>query len=157
MSMLDAGIIVVYFVAMIGIGVWQQRRAAKSIENYFLGGNQIHWLDLAMSGSVSTFDISGTMWMVALVYLFGMKSIWNHWICTDRLGAGGQHPGLRASGVCYHDGVHAVGRLGGCRDHQCSPNTDSRRGKYCDRCDCVCRAEAGAIGGACPDGRRQLY
>lgn len=80
MSLLDAGIIVVYFVVMIGIGVWQQRRAAKSLDNYFLGGNQIHWLALAMSGSVSTFDISGTMWMVALVYLFGMKSIWNHWM-----------------------------------------------------------------------------
>lgn len=80
MSTLDAAIIVVYFVVMIGVGVWQQKRAAKSLDNYFLGGNQIHWLALAMSGSVSTFDISGTMWMVALVYLFGMKSIWNHWM-----------------------------------------------------------------------------
>ncbi|MEX2091700.1 MAG: hypothetical protein WD971_03435, partial [Pirellulales bacterium] len=79
-STLDAVIIAVYFVAMIGIGVWQQRRAAKSLDNYFLGGNRIHWLALAMSGSVSTFDISGTMWMVALIYLFGMKSIWNHWM-----------------------------------------------------------------------------
>ena len=33
-----------------------------------------------MCGSVSTYDISGTMWMVALVYLFGMKSVWNHWM-----------------------------------------------------------------------------
>ena len=79
-STLDAVIIVVYFVAMIGMGVWQQRQAAKSIESYFLGGNRIHWLALAMSGSVSTFDITGTMWMVTLVYLFGMKSIWNHWM-----------------------------------------------------------------------------
>jgi Na+/proline symporter len=50
------------------------------MENYFLGGNRIHWLALAMSGSVSTFDISGTMWMVTLIYLFGMKSVWNHWM-----------------------------------------------------------------------------
>lgn len=80
MSMLDAGIIVVYFVIMIGIGVWQQRRASRNIDSYFLGGNKIHWLALAMCGSVSTYDISGTMWMVALVYLFGMKSVWNHWM-----------------------------------------------------------------------------
>jgi solute:Na+ symporter, SSS family len=79
-STLDAVIIAVYFAAMIGIGVWQQRRASKSLENYFLGGNQMPWWALAMSGSVSTFDISGTMWMVALIYLFGMKSIWNHWM-----------------------------------------------------------------------------
>ena len=80
MSTLDAVIIVIYFAAMIGIGVWQQRRAARSLDNYFLGGNKIHWSALAMSGSVSTFDISGTMWMVALIYLFGMKSVWNHWM-----------------------------------------------------------------------------
>lgn len=80
MSTLDAAIIVLFFATLIGIGVWQQRKAAASVENYFLGGNRIHWLALAMSGSVSTFDISGTMWMVTLVYLFGMKSVWNHWM-----------------------------------------------------------------------------
>lgn len=80
MSTLDAVIIILFFVALIGIGVWQQRKAAMSVENYFLGGNRIHWLALAMSGSVSTFDISGTMWMVTLIYLFGMKSVWNHWM-----------------------------------------------------------------------------
>ena len=80
MSTLDAAIILLFFVALIGIGVWQQRKAAASMENYFLGGNRIHWLALAMSGSVSTFDISGTMWMVTLIYLFGMKSVWNHWM-----------------------------------------------------------------------------
>ena len=79
-SKVDALIIVVYFVAMIAVGVWQQRRAARSLESYFLGGNRIHWLALAMSGSVSTFDITGTMWIVALIYLFGMKSMWNHWM-----------------------------------------------------------------------------
>lgn len=80
MSTLDAAIIIVYFVVMIGIGVWQQKRASRNIDSYFLGGNQIHWLALAMCGSVSTYDISGTMWMVALVFLFGMKSVWNHWM-----------------------------------------------------------------------------
>lgn len=80
MSTLDAVIILLFFVALIGIGIWQQRKAAASMDNYFLGGNRIHWLALAMSGSVSTFDISGTMWMVTLIYLFGMKSVWNHWM-----------------------------------------------------------------------------
>lgn len=80
MSTADASIIIVYFVAMIGVGVWQQRRAARSLDSYFLAGNRIHWLALAMSGSVSTFDITGTMWIVALIYLFGMKSMWNHWM-----------------------------------------------------------------------------
>jgi solute:Na+ symporter, SSS family len=79
-SAIDSVIIAVYFASMIGLGFWYQRRASKNIESYFLGGNRIHWLALAVTGSVSTFDITGTMWMVTLVYLFGMKSIWNHWM-----------------------------------------------------------------------------
>ena len=80
LSTIDYAIVVLYFASMIGLGFWHQRQAAKNIESYFLGGNRIHWLALAITGSVSTFDITGTMWMVTLVYLFGMKSIWNHWM-----------------------------------------------------------------------------
>jgi len=80
MSYIDYAIIVVYFVLVIGIGFWYQRRAAKSLKSYFLAGKSMHWLALAMSGSVATFDITGTMWIVALIYLFGMKSMWNHWM-----------------------------------------------------------------------------
>jgi len=80
MSYLDYAIIVVYFVLVIGIGFWYQRRAAEGLESYFLAGKSMHWLALAMSGSVATFDITGTMWIVALIYLFGMKSMWNHWM-----------------------------------------------------------------------------
>src|SRR3989304_1956457 len=80
MSYIDYAIIVVYFVLVIGIGFWYQRRAAEGLERYFLAGKSMHWLALAMSGSVATFDITGTMWIVALIYLFGMKSMWNHWM-----------------------------------------------------------------------------
>lgn len=80
MASLDYAIILLYFVAMMALGTWFRRRAARNIDSYFLAGKRIHWMALAMSGSVSTFDISGTMWMVALIYLFGMKSIWNHWM-----------------------------------------------------------------------------
>jgi len=80
MSLIDYAVIVVYFAVVIGIGFWYQRRAARSLQSYFLAGKSMHWLALAMSGSVATFDITGTMWIVALIYLFGMKSMWNHWM-----------------------------------------------------------------------------
>lgn len=80
MTFIDAFIIVVYFAVMLGLGFWFKRQASKNIDSYFLGENRLPWFALAMSGSVSTFDISGTMWMVALIYLFGMKSMWNHWM-----------------------------------------------------------------------------
>jgi Na+/proline symporter len=80
MNILDILAILIYFIVVIGAGVWYRRRAARNLEAYFLGGKSMHWLALAMSGSVATFDITGTMWIVALIYLFGMKSMWNHWM-----------------------------------------------------------------------------
>jgi len=80
MNFLDYTIIAVYFVVVIGIGFAYQRIASRSLDSYFLGGKSMHWLAMAMSGSVSTFDITGTMWIVTLIYLFGMKSMWNHWM-----------------------------------------------------------------------------
>jgi SSS family solute:Na+ symporter len=87
MSLLDYAIIIIYFAAVIGIGFWYQRRASKSLQSYFLAGKSMHWLALAMSGSVSNFDITGTMWIVTLIYLFGMKSMWNHWMWGFLMGA----------------------------------------------------------------------
>ena len=87
MNAIDAGIVVFYFLAMISLGAWYRRRAADSLGNYFLGGKRIHWLALSMSGSVSNFDITGTMWIVGLISLFGMKSMWNHWIWGFLMGA----------------------------------------------------------------------
>lgn len=87
MNVLDSVIILLYFLAMLGLGFWYQRRASKDLDSYFLGGKRIPWLALAMSGSVSNFDITGTMWIVALITLFGMKSMWNHWMWGFMMGA----------------------------------------------------------------------
>ena len=87
MKNIDTAIVVLYFAAMLGLGFWYQRLAAKNLDSYFLGGKRIHWLALAMSGSVSNFDITGTMWIVALITLFGMKSMWNHWMWGFLMGA----------------------------------------------------------------------
>jgi len=86
-SWIDPAIIVLYFASVIGIGFWYQRRAARDLDSYFLGGHRLHWWALAMSGSVSNFDITGTTWIVTLIYLFGMKSMWNHWMWGFLMGA----------------------------------------------------------------------
>ena len=80
MSAIDYCVIIVYFAVVIGTGFWCRRLAAKNLDSYFLAGNRMHWLALAMSGSVSTFDITGTMWIVTLLTLLGMRSMWNHWM-----------------------------------------------------------------------------
>ena len=87
MSPLDYTIIGVYFVIVIGLGFWYQKRASRNIKAYFLGGNSMHWLALAMSGSVATFDITGTMWIVSILFVLGMKSMWHHWMWGFMMGA----------------------------------------------------------------------
>ena len=80
MHTIDYSIILLYFLVVILFGFWYQKRASKNLESYFLGGKNIHWLPLAMSGSVSTFDITGTMWIVSILFVLGMKSMWHHWM-----------------------------------------------------------------------------
>jgi Na+/proline symporter len=65
---------------VIGLGFWYQKRASRNLNNYFMAGKNIHWLALSMSGSVSTFDITGTMWIVSILFVLGMKSMWHHWM-----------------------------------------------------------------------------
>ena len=80
MHWIDYGVILAYFLIVIGIGFLYRKRAAQDLEAYFLGGKRIHWLALAMSGSVSNFDITGTMWIVSMLFLMGMRSMWIHWM-----------------------------------------------------------------------------
>lgn len=87
MAPIDYYLILAYFALVIGMGFWFQKRASKGLASYFLGGKSLHWLALAMSGSVSNFDITGTMWIISILYVLGMKSMWHHWMWGFLMGA----------------------------------------------------------------------
>ncbi len=87
MDLIDYVIVLLYFSVVIGLGFWYQKRASKNLGAYFLGGKSIHWLALAMSGSVSNFDITGTMWIISILFVLGMKSMWHHWMWGFLMGA----------------------------------------------------------------------
>jgi SSS family solute:Na+ symporter len=87
MDLIDYTIVLLYFSVVIGLGFWYQKRASKNLGAYFLGGKSIHWLALAMSGSVSNFDITGTMWIISILFVLGMKSMWHHWMWGFLMGA----------------------------------------------------------------------
>jgi Na+/proline symporter len=80
LSVLDQIIVVVYLAAIMSIGFAMKRRAAKGMSSYFLGGRQLPWWALAMSGSSSYFDITGTMWIVSTFIALGLKGMWVHWL-----------------------------------------------------------------------------
>ncbi len=77
---IDLLIIALYLVATILIGFWISHKAGKNIQNYFLGGNKIRWYYLGLSNASGMFDISGTMWMVYLLFIYGLNSIWIPWL-----------------------------------------------------------------------------
>jgi len=77
---IDIGIVLLYIIATIFIGFWISKKASKNMESYFLGGNTISWQFLGLSNASGMFDISGTMWMVALLFVYGLKSVWIPWL-----------------------------------------------------------------------------
>ncbi|MEO0897486.1 MAG: sodium:solute symporter family protein [Bacteroidota bacterium] len=77
---IDIGIIGLYVLGTVIIGFWISKRASKNMESYFLGGNTIPWYYLGLSNASGMFDISGTMWMVYLLFIYGLKSVWIPWL-----------------------------------------------------------------------------
>lgn len=77
---IDGVIILLYLVTTVIIGFWISKKASSSIQNYFLGGNTIKWQYLGLSNASGMFDISGTMWMVMLLFVYGVKSVWIPWL-----------------------------------------------------------------------------
>jgi solute:Na+ symporter, SSS family len=77
---IDVGIIVAYLVAVSLIGVLLQRRASRNLKSYLLGGNELPWYFLGLSNASGMFDISGTMWLVAIMFIYGLKSVWLPWL-----------------------------------------------------------------------------
>jgi len=77
---LDIAIIFLYLILTIFIGFWISKKASTNLKSYFLGGNDIKWYYLGLSNASGMFDISGTMWMVGLLFVYGLKSVWIPWL-----------------------------------------------------------------------------
>jgi SSS family solute:Na+ symporter len=77
---IDLIIILAYFGVVVTLGVVVSKKASKSIHWYFLGGNVLPWWMLGVSNASGMFDITGTMWLVYLLFVYGLKSVWIPWL-----------------------------------------------------------------------------
>ncbi len=77
---LDIAIIIAYLVVSVLVGYWVSHRASKDIHSYFLGGNVMPWYVLGVSDASGMFDIAGTMWLVYIMFVYGLKSVWIPWL-----------------------------------------------------------------------------
>lgn len=80
LTYLDISIIGLYLASTVVIGLVLKRRASKNLDSYFLGGKTLPWYMLSLSNASGMFDISGTMWLVTLLFVYGLKSIWIPWL-----------------------------------------------------------------------------
>ncbi|MHA4845806.1 sodium:solute symporter family protein [Flavitalea antarctica] len=80
LAFIDIAIILLYLTTMVSLGFWFRKKAKANKESYLLGGKSLPWYMLGLSDASDMFDISGTMWMVALCFVYGMKSIWIPWL-----------------------------------------------------------------------------
>jgi Na+/proline symporter len=76
----DVFVILLYLFAILLIGLFTRKKAAFSKEDYMMGGNKIPWWMLGISNASGMFDISGTIWMVSIMFIYGVKSIWLPWL-----------------------------------------------------------------------------
>jgi len=78
-SWVDLVIICVYLVVILIAGVYLTRLASRNLNSYFLGGRQIPWWFLGLSGTASYFDVTGVMWTIAFAYIMGQRFMWLQW------------------------------------------------------------------------------
>ncbi len=79
LATIDIVIILGYVVITVLFGLYVSKKASKSLNSYFLGGNEIPWYYLGLSNASGMFDISGTMWAVTIMFVYGIKSAWLPW------------------------------------------------------------------------------
>lgn len=80
MNIIDVSIIVLYILITLFVGIWVSKKASKGLKSYFLGGNDIKWYFLGLSNGSGMFDVSGTAWMVGILFLYGVKSFMFMWM-----------------------------------------------------------------------------
>ena len=78
--LLDISIVILYLITVVIIGIYISNHASKNLDTYFLAGRSVPWYILGISNSSSMFDITGTMWLVLMFLVYGVKGAWIPWI-----------------------------------------------------------------------------
>jgi len=70
---IDGIIVIVYLLAVTGVGLMYSKKSAESDEDYFLGGRKIPWYMLGISGMATFIGLGGTALQSGWYYLIGAK------------------------------------------------------------------------------------
>jgi SSS family solute:Na+ symporter len=76
----DIGIIIAYIVVIMVAGFAMSKLASRNLKSYFLGGNIVPWYILGVANASGMFDITGTMWLVMTIFVYGLKGVFLPWV-----------------------------------------------------------------------------
>jgi Na+/proline symporter len=76
----DIGIIAAYIVIIMVAGFAVSKFASRNLNSYFLGGNIVPWYVLGVANASGMFDITGTMWLVMTIFVYGLKGVFLPWV-----------------------------------------------------------------------------
>jgi SSS family solute:Na+ symporter len=77
---IDLGIVGAYIVVIMAAGFAMSKYASKNLDSYFLGGNKVPWYFLGVANASGMFDITGTMWLVMTIFVYGLKGAFLPWV-----------------------------------------------------------------------------
>jgi SSS family solute:Na+ symporter len=80
LAVIDIGIIFGYLILTIIIGFILTKKASKGLDSYFLADKGLPYWILGVSNASGMFDITGTMWLVYITFVYGLKSVWIPWL-----------------------------------------------------------------------------
>lgn len=80
MHWVDICIIIGYLILTIFIGFLLTKKASKGLDSYFLADKGLPYWVLGVSNASGMFDITGTMWLVYLTFVYGLKGVWVPWL-----------------------------------------------------------------------------
>jgi len=80
MHPLDIAIVVAYLLMMVAVGWVVAKLAGRNPESYFLAGKSLPWWMIGIAHGSSGLDISGTMWFVMVLFVYGVKGVWLLWV-----------------------------------------------------------------------------
>ncbi|MDZ7319608.1 MAG: Na+:solute symporter [candidate division KSB1 bacterium] len=80
LGLVDIGIIFGYLILTIIIGFILTRRASKGLDSYFLADKGLPFWMLGVSNASGMFDITGTMWLVYITFVYGLKGVFIPWL-----------------------------------------------------------------------------
>ncbi|VEP12317.1 Na+/proline symporter [Hyella patelloides LEGE 07179] len=79
MQLIDWLIVIFYFVFTMGLGLYLSRRAAQSLEDFFISGRSLSWWLAGTSMAATTFSVDTPLIICGIVSTRGIAGNWEWW------------------------------------------------------------------------------